>query len=223
MADESDVFARGIRMAETGTAEGSYQRVSGLVRGSNRLLGAYAIASDDWSALASDAGMEGARWKDPKAQDLVAKRTFERLYDRYGDWRLVAVAWKAGEKIADAVANDPTILEHKKLAPVKSYARQVMKHAGKNLKVTKPTFRDGTPIPVESFPSETDGLVPAGQDEPVAPQDAAEQALREMLVAMRERERNLGTAPPEAAPAPVEEAVPAAPAPTPAPEVVASA
>jgi len=212
VADEADVFAKGIRMAETGTYEGSYQRVSGLVRGSNRLLGAYAIASDDWSALASDAGMEGARWKDPKAQDLVAKRTFERLYDRYGDWRLVAVAWKAGERLADAIANDPSILEHKKMAPVKSYARQVMKHAGKNLKVTKPTFRDGTPIPVEAFPSETDGMIPAGQDEAIAPQDAAETTLREMLVAMRERERNLATAQPEAPAAPVEEA-PAAPAP----------
>jgi hypothetical protein len=188
---EKTTFARALKMAESGSFEGDYGKVQGLVRGSARLLGAYAFPSDQWNQMAEDAGVPGARWRDQRAQDYVAKRTFDRLYAKYGDWRLVATAWKAGEEVADAIAADPTLLSHKTLKPLRGFIEQVMKYAKEDVGVNRPTRPDGTPVPVEMFPTDTASLSPS-QQFGGPPTSAPGEALRQRLRAMRDARREQG-------------------------------
>lgn len=188
MMSEKTTFARAVKMAESGSFDGNYGAVRGLVRGSARLLGAYGVASDEWSQIAEDAGLPGARWRDPKAQDVVAQATFDRLYAKYGDWRLVAVAWKGGEALADAVAVDPRIIEDRALAPLKGYASQVMRYASEDIKVNQPRNRDGSAISANRFPISTD-LAPADQVGVNTGVRTAEDSLREMLTMARNAQR----------------------------------
>lgn len=182
---EVATFLSALRSAESGSAEGNYGQVTGRVRGV-RLVGAYGIPSDEWSQLAADAGLSGARWRDPRAQDLVMSRTIEALYQKYGDWRYVAVAWKAGERVADAVWSDPSLLKRKELAPVKDYMSQVMRHAGEHIQMRNPTQPDGTPVDARRFQPTTAGLQPTDTAPPT--QKTPGDALRGILRAMKTRQ-----------------------------------
>lgn len=191
---ERDTFATAIKMAESGSSEGNYTQIKGLVR-DGRIVGAYGFPSDQWRELAADVGLEGARWSDPKVQDIVARRTFDLLYRKYGDWRLVAVAWKAGEEVADAVAAEPRLLDDDSLKPVKDYVRQVMGFARKDIEVHSPVGPDGQPIDQRRFQPSMRGL---GSESVTAPtQKSAEEALRGVLRGMRDRVRAQTPAQPE--------------------------
>lgn len=144
-----DVFMAAVRNEETGSPAGNYRSYRGPVR-EGRVVGAYGFATDFWDRLAGLAGLEGADWHDPKVQDKVARASFQALYDKYQDWRLVAIAWKGGAGLADAVAADPAILDNPHLTPVKSYAQKVMRHASAQLKQASPDS-DGEPIPTRAF------------------------------------------------------------------------
>lgn len=185
---EDLTFAAAVRAAESGNPEGNYQQVKGRVR-NTRLLGAYGIPGDEWKQMAADVGLEGARWNDPRAQDAVAKRMFDLLYQKYGDWRLVAVAWKAGEEVADRVAQDPSLLKRKELAPLKDYVSQVMQRAREDIEVNEPMMPDGSPVDSARFQPTMRGMEPT-QGSTRSPEDA----LRGILKGMRERVRNQNVA-----------------------------
>lgn len=61
-----------------------------------RALGRWQIMESNWHAWAREAGIAGADWRDPKAQDRVATYKFSQYYRQFGSWPLVAVAWFAG-------------------------------------------------------------------------------------------------------------------------------
>jgi len=69
-------------------------------------LGAYGILDINWKQWAREAGLEGADWHDPNAQDTVAKFKAQQYFDRFNSWDLVSVAWFAGpEKSKELVKN----------------------------------------------------------------------------------------------------------------------
>ncbi len=106
--DTLNDFATAVRVAEHGTDEKKHYLFYGdwLPRAGTRLLGAYKIPAKQWAQLSAQAGVAGADWRDPNAQDVVAKEHFARLYNRYQSWEPVAVAWKAGEDLADAMVSN---------------------------------------------------------------------------------------------------------------------
>jgi len=67
-------------------------------------LGAYGILDINWNVWSKQAGLEGADWRDPKAQDTVAKFKVQEYYDKYGSWDLVSIAWFAGPGTANTVS-----------------------------------------------------------------------------------------------------------------------
>lgn len=208
-------FARAIKNAETGSFEGNYRAVRGLVRKNARLVGAYGIPTDMWPQIAEYAGYPGARWQDPKAQDAVAQATFDALYSKYGDWRLVAIAWKAGEDIADAVVADPSLIHADELAEVRAYAQQVMRFAQEDVKINQPTDPNGNAIKAQAFPVNTKFAPP--EPDPDAPVPArtggsAQNTLVGMLKGMKQAQlsrmaKQVGPEPGETPPVETMEAV----------------
>lgn len=188
---EVGTFAAAIRTAETGSSRGDYARVHGRVR-QGRLIGAYGFPSDEWQLMASEAGLAGARWGDPRAQDVVARRMFEALYAKYGDWRLVAVAWKAGEEVADRVAADPSLLNAEPMKAVKEYVRQVMSHAQDEIAVNLPADDDGNQIRPDRFQPTMRGLEATSPQ--AGGQSSAGDTLRGVLVALRDHQRTRAAA-----------------------------
>jgi hypothetical protein len=72
-------------------------------------LGAYGILDINWKKWAKEAGLEGADWHDPKAQDTVAKFKVQQYFDRFNSWDAVSVAWFAGPNKAKELVNNGTI------------------------------------------------------------------------------------------------------------------
>lgn len=75
----NDYYAIGPQTGKYGKARGRYQ-----------------IMEKIWPGWAKEAGIPGANWRDPKAQDKVAAHKMSQYYDRYKRWDLVAIAWFAG-------------------------------------------------------------------------------------------------------------------------------
>lgn len=96
-----DRFMAAIRDLES---NGNYHAVGVPTKG-GRALGAYQIMSQYWPGWAAEAGIPGADWRDPKAQDRVARYKMQRYFERYGRWDLVAIAWFAGPGRANTAAN----------------------------------------------------------------------------------------------------------------------
>ncbi len=67
-----------------------------------RRLGAYGFSSRNWSNWAAAAGLPGADWRDPAAQDRVADFLLKRYRDEFGTSKLVSTAWAAGPAAARA-------------------------------------------------------------------------------------------------------------------------
>lgn len=97
-----DTFMAGIRRLESGSFQGDYSAVGRPVRG-DRAIGAYQIMSRYWDDWTKAAGIPGANWKDPTAQDHVARYVMQSYYDRFKNWDLVALAWYAGASTARKV------------------------------------------------------------------------------------------------------------------------
>lgn len=82
-----------IRLIESGTPRGNYMarnRKSGAT-------GAYQFMPRYWGWYAASAGYPNADIRDPRIQDAVATYHFIRLFKKYQDWDLVAIAWHGGE------------------------------------------------------------------------------------------------------------------------------
>lgn len=185
----SEAFAAAVRNAETGSFDGAYDKVQGLVRQA-RKVGAYGIASDEWDALAESAGIAGARWADQRAQDRVARVMFQALHQKYGDWRLVAAAWKGGEELADKIAGNPSLLDHPNLKELKAYVDTVMTGANDYNGLTPSTGPNPLTGPApEAYPTMADGLT-SNQDGTLPQQQSDGQVyMRRVLTAMRNKNR----------------------------------
>ena len=96
--DELPVFMAAMRRIESGAFGGNY----GITKTGS--LGAYQISAPNWNKWAAEAGVDGADWRSQAAQDTVAVFKMRQFYDRYGDWRLVQVAWLYGTDSADVAA-----------------------------------------------------------------------------------------------------------------------
>lgn len=66
-----------------------------------RARGAYQIMDANWANWAREAGIPGANWRDPRAQDRVARYKMSQYYRTYKDWDLVAAAWFGGPGAAN--------------------------------------------------------------------------------------------------------------------------
>jgi len=97
-----DTFMAAIRRLESGSYQGNYAAVGRMVRG-DRAIGAYQIMSRYWDKWAAAAGIAGADWRDPVAQDHVARHVMSKYYERFKNWDLVALAWYAGGSTAQKV------------------------------------------------------------------------------------------------------------------------
>ena len=106
--DQLPQFMASIRRLESGSFDGNYQAVGPTVRtgqyAGDNAYGAYQIMQRNWDSWAAEAGYAGADIRDPAAQDAVARYKFEQLYNKYGSWDLVAIAWFAGESRAQKAA-----------------------------------------------------------------------------------------------------------------------
>lgn len=69
-----------------------------------RPFGAYGMLKENWEPWSAGAGLNGANPSDPAAQDSVAAYWAQKLFQRYGDWDMVAAAWFAGAKQTDDAA-----------------------------------------------------------------------------------------------------------------------
>lgn len=86
-----------------------YGALGRVLSDGSRARGRYQIRDIYWSAWATEAGIPGADWRDPAAQDRVAAHKMTQYWYRYRDWRLVAVAWFAGGSVADHAMRHGTI------------------------------------------------------------------------------------------------------------------
>lgn len=73
-----------------------------------RPLGKYQILDSNWAAWAREAGIPGADWRNPQAQERVAAYKFSQYYEQFnGRWDAVAVAWFAGPGRAKTFLSNP--------------------------------------------------------------------------------------------------------------------
>lgn len=88
-----------LRRTETGSFNGYYTAIH--PRGA---VGAYQMSTQNFAKWSAEYGLGGADWRDPAVQDYIVRRRVDELFARYQEWDLVAVAWFAGEPIADFAA-----------------------------------------------------------------------------------------------------------------------
>lgn len=64
-------------------------------------FGAYGMLVENWDSWSAAAGVGGHNKYDSDAQDYVAAYWATKLFQRYGDWDMVAMAWFAGVEQTD--------------------------------------------------------------------------------------------------------------------------
>ena len=187
--NELNIFAAAMRKTETGKYDPKHRATNYIgwdsTRGT-RLVGSYSIPEDYWPVLAAKAGLPGARWQDPTAQDRVMKGVFQELYAEYQDWRLVAVAWKAGQDVADNLLNDPTGLQREKTGNLAKFVETVMADAKEYQGPELPEPAEGEMASTNPFfagNNQTD--TPATGNSSTKPGDM----VRSVLVTMRDAQR----------------------------------
>lgn len=112
----TDFLSRYIRSLMMASSGGSYENVSRTDQGS--FIGAYGIPAAQWGNWASAAGYPGASWKDPRAQDAVARWAAQNLYNSLGDWGLVTLAWRFGTQEAFRFKNKHGVPTAKSVAGI---------------------------------------------------------------------------------------------------------
>ena len=196
-----DSFMAAIRMQETGTYEGDYI-AQGSMQGGDRSIGAYGIMSQNWKAYAAAAGIPGANWRDPAAQDIVARAKMEADFQRYGSWSLVAVAWYSGNAAADRVvemSGGKVTDSHIRKAlgdNIADYAQQASDKGGK-ISQSEWGMSNGTPDLMPEVTLTTPGMT---RDRPQQASGAAADMVRSRL-------QQLANVPSPEMDAPIEEEV----------------
>lgn len=90
-----------VRAVETNGTNNYLQERAGV--GGDTAVGAYGIQRSHWPGLAAGAGLSGADWRHPHAQDYVAGYWLDRLVNTYGNMELAAAAWIGGTNSADTL------------------------------------------------------------------------------------------------------------------------
>ena len=77
-------------------------------------LGGYGILDINFPIWAKQAGlkdfsMADEDWKDPKAQDTIAKYKVQEYFNKFNSWDVVSVAWFAGENKAKELLREGSI------------------------------------------------------------------------------------------------------------------
>ncbi len=121
--EELPIFLEAIGRIESG---GNYNAI-GVPTKYGRALGKYQIMEKNWPNWARAAGIPGASWRDPKAQDHVARHMMSYYYSKYGRWDAVAVAWFAGEGSANRYVRGDRGVASRKDALGTSVAKYVEK------------------------------------------------------------------------------------------------
>jgi len=112
----TDFIARFIRSMMMAASGGSYENVSRTEQGT--FIVAYGVPAAQWGNWASAAGFPGASWKDPRAQDAVARWAAQNLYNSLGDWGLVSIAWRYGTQEAFRFKNKHGVPTAKTVAAI---------------------------------------------------------------------------------------------------------
>ena len=117
-------------------------------------LGAYGILDINWKKWAKQAGVKGAEWHDPQAQDTVAKFKVQEYFNKFGSWDAVSVAWFAGPKKANRLVNNGTInfdLTDSNGQSIKDYVDEM------NIKVGEELMNMEVPMETFTMPSTVSG------------------------------------------------------------------
>ena len=77
-------------------------------------LGGYGILDINFEKWAEQAGlqefsMEDEDWKDPVAQDTIARYKVQEYFNKYNSWDAVSIAWFSGEGNANELVRNGTI------------------------------------------------------------------------------------------------------------------
>ena len=184
--EELEAFMGSMRVTETGAGETKdlYERVTGR-SGDTPLLGPYGIRADEWEELAS--------------QNAVVEQQLTRLYNQFeGRWDLVAVAWKAGEAVADRIANGETINQvvsgEGDVDTLQSYVNDVMATAQITPSEAKPSRERQGPFEqaaLSSGPFANAPLVQTGNSK-VQSKVKPETVITDVLTAMRDKQVQRG-------------------------------
>lgn len=134
---EIDAFLAALRSVES---TNNYNAIGPTHPQLGRALGAYQIMEANWAAWARQAGIPGADWRDPRAQDRVARTKVTEYYDKYGDFGLVAAAWFGGPGAAQAMKAgvDLSGTRDSLGTNVPSYVARVLEGMGRNLPAATP-------------------------------------------------------------------------------------
>ncbi len=106
--EQIEAFKAGLRKTESGSYDGNRNHNWRWSDGDGE-VGAYGVRASNFAMWASELGYAGADWRDPEVMEVVVTGKINEYYQRYGDWKLVALAWMAGTELADAAVDEPTI------------------------------------------------------------------------------------------------------------------
>ncbi len=106
--EEMDSFKAGLRKTESGSYDGNRSHNWRWSDGDGE-VGAYGVRASNFAIWAGEQGLAGADWRDPEVMEVVVTGKLKEYYARYGDWKLVALAWMAGTDLADASEGDDTV------------------------------------------------------------------------------------------------------------------
>ena len=115
-----DIYLKALLMRESSNnyeAKHKASRIEDYATGKPirvQALGGYGILDINFEKWAKQAGlkdfsMEDEDWKDPVAQDTIAKYKVQEYFNKYGSWDAVSVAWFSGEGNANQLVKNGTI------------------------------------------------------------------------------------------------------------------
>ena len=122
-ADGIDNFMRALGGQESGGNYDATNNDAGL------MLGKYQISDDNWSKWAQDAGLPADAPLTPENQERVARHKMLEYYNKFGNWRDVAIAWYGGEKAvgySEEAKNRPQYANGNEYPSINEYADSVM-------------------------------------------------------------------------------------------------
>ena len=117
-----NAFMRAISGQES---DGNYD----LTNTDSGAAGAFQIMPDNWATWAQDAGLSPDAPMTPENQDRVARNKMLEYYNKFGNWRDVAIAWYAGEGAvgySEEAKNRPQYSNGNEYPSINAYADSVM-------------------------------------------------------------------------------------------------
>ena len=117
-----NAFMRAISGQES---DGNYD----LTNSDSGAAGAFQIMPDNWATWAQDAGLSPDAPMTPENQDRVARNKMLEYYNKFGNWRDVAIAWYAGEGAvgySEEAKNRPQYSNGNEYPSINAYADSVM-------------------------------------------------------------------------------------------------